>query len=87
VYLVPFADHGQTFELRGDLKTMPVAKVSEDAGVNLQWSADGQKVHWTLGSNYYSVELKNCFTFLEGSPDSIGEIKREVIDIDLNLEY
>jgi imidazolonepropionase-like amidohydrolase/Tol biopolymer transport system component len=86
VYLVPFADHGQTFELRGDLKTMPVAKVSEDAGVNLQWSADGQKVHWTLGSNYYSVELKNCFTFLEGSPDSIGEIKREVIDIDLNLE-
>lgn len=85
VYLVPFADHGQTFELSGDLKTMPITKVSEDAGVNLQWSADGQKVHWTLGSNYYSVELKNCFTFLEGSPDSIGEIKREIIDIDLNL--
>jgi imidazolonepropionase-like amidohydrolase/Tol biopolymer transport system component len=86
VYLVPFADHGKTFELSGNLKTMPIAKISEDAGINLQWSADGQKVHWTLGSKYYSVELKNCFTFLEGSPDSIGEIKRQVIDIDLMID-
>ena len=85
VYLVPFADHGQTFELSGDLKTMPIKKVSEDAGINLQWSADGQKVHWTLGSKYYSVELKNCFPFLEGSPDSISEIKRNVIDINLTI--
>ena len=86
VYLVPFADHGQPFELSGDLKTMPITKVSKDAGINLQWSGDGEKVHWTLGSNYYTVELKNCFTFLEGSPDSIGEIKRDVIDIGLTLK-
>lgn len=84
VYIVPFADHGQTFELSGELKTMPIARVSEDAGINLQWSADGQKVHWTLGSKYYTVELKNCFPFLESSPDS-ADIKRNVIDIDLIL--
>ncbi len=84
VYIVPFADHGQTFDLSGELKTMPIAKVSEDAGINLQWSADGQKVHWTLGSKYYTVELKNCFPFLESSPDS-ADIKRNVIDIDLIL--
>jgi imidazolonepropionase-like amidohydrolase len=86
VYVVPFADHGQTFELSGQLKTMPIAKVSDGAGINLQWSADGEKVHWTLGSKYSTVELKNCFTFLEGSPDSIGEIKKEVIDIELTLD-
>ncbi len=86
VYLVPFADHGHTFELSGEIKSMPVAKVSKDAGINLQWSADGEKVHWTLGSKYYTAEIKNCFTFLEGSPDSIAEIKTEIIDIDLTLE-
>lgn len=86
IYLVPFSDHGQTFELKGDLKSMPVAKVSDDAGINLHWSGDGQKVHWTLGSKYYSVDLNNCFTFLEGSPDSISEIKKEVIEIDLKLK-
>jgi len=86
VYVVPFADHGQTFELSGQLTSMPIAKVSDGAGINLQWSADGEKVHWTLGSAYSTVELKNCFTFLEGSPDSIGEIKKTVIDVALNLK-
>jgi len=86
VYLVPFANNGKTFELSGNLKTMPIARVSQDAGINLQWSADGEKLHWTLGSKYYSVELKNCFSFLAGSPDSIGEIKREVVDIDLIMD-
>ena len=86
VYLVPFSDNGKTFELSNDIKSMPSVKVSDKAGVNLQWSADGEKVHWTLGSNYYSVELKNCFTFLEESPDSIGEIKKEIVDIDLSLK-
>lgn len=86
VYIVPFADHGKTFELSGSLKTMPIAKVSDGAGINLQWSGDGEKVHWTLGSQYSTVELKNCFSFLEGAPDSIGDIKKEVIDIDLTLE-
>ncbi len=86
VYLIPFADHGHTFELSGDVKSMPVAKVSKDAGINLQWSADGQKIHWTLGSKYYTAEIKDCFTFLEGSPDSIAEIKTKIIDIDLTLD-
>ncbi len=86
IYVIPFADNGTTFELSGDLKTMPIAKVSKEAGTNLQWSSDSKKLHWTLGPKYYSTELKNCFTFLEGSPDSIGEIKKEIVDIDLTLE-
>ena len=85
VYVVPFADNGQSFELSGDLKSMPIARISDHSGINLEWSADGQKVLWTMGSRYYSVDLKNCFTFLEGSPDSIGEIKKEIIDIGLKL--
>ena len=86
VYVMPFADHGQTFELSGDGKAIPVMKVSANAGMNLQWAADGQQIHWSLGSKYYSVKLNNCFTFLEGSPDSIGEIKRDLTDINLVLK-
>jgi len=85
LYVIPFADHGKTFELSGSIKSMPIAKVSDDAGINLQWSENGQQLHWTLGSKYYSVQLKNCFTFLEGSPDSIGEISKEAIDIGLTI--
>ena len=86
VYLVPFADNGKTFELSGELKSMPIAKVSDGAGINLHWSGDGEKLHWTLGSKYHTAELKDCFTFLEGSPDSIGKIDKDEIEINLTLK-
>ncbi len=86
LYVIPFPHHGKTFELSADTRAMPIAKVSDKSGINLHWSGDGQKILWTMGPDYYSAELRNCFTFLEGSPDSIGEIKREVIDINLILK-
>ncbi len=86
VYIMPFAEIGQTFELSGSTKAVPVAKVDDEAGINLEWSADGQKLHWTLGNDYHTVNVKDCFTFLPGSPDSIGEIPKDIIDIKLTLE-
>jgi len=86
VYIMPFSDHGQTFELTGSTKALPVTKVAEEAGVNLQWSTDGQKLHWTLGNQYHSVDLKDCFTFLDGSPDSITDMSHEKTKIALELE-
>lgn len=85
VYVMPFADNGQTFELSGSTKAVPIVKVSEHSGINLEWSGDGKKLQWTIGNDYHSVELKNCFPFLEGAPDSIGEIKSDVTEIGLLL--
>lgn len=86
VYVMPFADHGKVFELSGTQSAVPMTKVSDDAGINLQWSGDGQKLNWTLGNQHYSVPLKEAFTFLEGSPDSIGKIEKTVTKIDLKLD-
>lgn len=86
VYIMPFSHYGQTFELKGDTKALPVTKVDDDAGINLQWSADGQALHWTLGNKYHTVNLKDCFTFLEGSPDSLAkDIPKETLEIKLDL--
>src|SRR5204862_7284069 len=44
----------------------------------LHWSANSQKVYWTLGDEYFSNDLKNRFKFVEGAPatlpavDSVG---------------
>jgi len=86
VYIIPFAQHGKSFELKAGLKALPIAKVSDDAGINLHWSNDGQKLQWSLGSDYYHVNVKDCFTFLEGSPDSVGTIPKTKIDIGLQLQ-
>ncbi|MFZ1610077.1 MAG: amidohydrolase family protein [Chitinophagales bacterium] len=86
IYILPFTDNGKTFEVSANQKAVPMVKVSDNSGINLQWSADGKKLHWTTGSTYQSVELKNCFTFLDGSPDSIGKIETDNIDIGLLLK-
>jgi imidazolonepropionase-like amidohydrolase/Tol biopolymer transport system component len=85
VYVMPFSDHGQVFELTGSTKSLPVTKVADDAGINLQWSADNQILHWTLGNKYHTVNVKDCFTFLEGSPDSVGVIPKTTVKINLEL--
>jgi len=86
IYIIPFPDHGNTLELSGKLETLPIAKVSNRSGINLQWSGDGQKLHWTTGKDYNTVEISNCFSFLENAPDSIGTIESKITDIGLELD-
>jgi imidazolonepropionase-like amidohydrolase/Tol biopolymer transport system component len=85
LYLMPFAETGKTFELSSGTKSYPVKKISEDAGISLQWTKDSKRVNWTLGNQYYGVDLKKVFTFVEGAADSITKIERDQMTIDLNL--
>jgi imidazolonepropionase-like amidohydrolase len=41
---------------------------------------------WTLGEEYFSNDIKDRFTFLEGSPEKTPEITTEGIKINLRLE-
>ena len=86
IFIVPFPNHGHSFELKASMKSMPIAKVSDKAGISLQWSSDSDKLHWTIGNDYCSVVVSECFDFLEGAPDSIGVIPNEVIEVGLQLQ-
>ncbi|HWY37133.1 MAG TPA: amidohydrolase, partial [Bacteroidia bacterium] len=78
VYIAAFPETGRTIDLNAKTKAVPVAQVARDAGINIHWSADGNKLHWTLGDEYFTNELKNRFAFLPGAPakllpmDSVG---------------
>ncbi|MFY0686791.1 MAG: PD40 domain-containing protein [Cyclobacteriaceae bacterium] len=85
VYVMPFSLFGQTFEISKDQKAFPMAKVSTDAGIDLQWTSEGESLSWMLGNSHHTVALKNAFTFLEGSPDSIGTIEKTIVDVNLTL--
>jgi len=86
VYIMPFSETGQTFDLSAKQKALPLAKVSDDAGLNLQWRQNSSALSWMMGEELYTVELQQAFDFLEGSPDSIGQIKMDTIAIELKLE-
>lgn len=85
VYVAPMPGTGQTLDLDASSKTVPLARLSADAGINLHWSADGQTVHYTLGERYFSVPLNDRFTFMPGALDSIPPVDTVGLALDLRL--
>ncbi|GJM63107.1 amidohydrolase family protein [Persicobacter diffluens] len=86
VYIAPFPKTGKPFELSADTKAVPVRQVAKEAGYNLHWTPDGQGLKWNLGNTVYETSLKDCFTFVEGAPDSLPEPVKSGSKIDLKVK-
>lgn len=83
LFVAPLVLNGQTIDLDDKSKAVPVSQLAKDAGINIHWSPNSQKIMWTLGGEYFSNELKNRFTFLTGSPEKVPEITLEGTKIGL----
>ena len=83
VYIAPMPKIGKTVDLDNKTKVVPISQVSKDAGINLHWSKDSKKIHWTLGEEYFTNELTQRFTFLKNSPDSIPPMTTKGIKMNL----
>lgn len=88
VYIAPMPQAGTGIDLSANTQAIPVTDVAEDAGINLHWSGDGEQLHWTLGQEYFSVELEEAFDFLNGnsSEDELPLDTNEGLDIGLEIE-
>ncbi|NUM80739.1 PD40 domain-containing protein, partial [bacterium] len=86
VYIAAMPQTGTTLEIDSGTKSFPVSQVSRDAGINIHWSADGNKLHWTLGDEYFTTELKDRFTFVEGAADTTLPMDTAGIRINLVLK-
>lgn len=80
VYIAPMPQVGSDIDLSANTRAIPVTHVAKDAGYNLHWSSDGQKLHWTLGEEYFTVGLSEAFDFLSG--DSSEELELPLGDSD-----
>jgi imidazolonepropionase-like amidohydrolase/Tol biopolymer transport system component len=87
VYIAPMPKTGKPLGLTAKTKAFPVAQVGRDAGINLHWSKDSKKVHWTLGNEYFTDELTERFLFLEGAVDSVPPMDSVGLKIKLELEH
>ncbi|MEM6318313.1 MAG: amidohydrolase family protein [Bacteroidota bacterium] len=85
VYVAPFPKTGKKVGLTSKTKAVPVAQVAKDAGINIHWSADSKKLHWTLGPEYFTDNLTERFKFLEGSLDSLPPMDSVGLQIDLKV--
>lgn len=85
VYIAPMPATGRTVGLSADTKAVPVAQVARDEGINLHWSRDSKRLHWTMGNEYFTDTLARRFLFLQGAGDSIPPLDTTGIRIDLRL--
>ena len=78
VYVAAMPLTGKTLEMDSKGDNVPVSQIARDAGINIHWSSDSRRIHWTLGDEYYTSEVKDRFKFIDGAPaavpplDSVG---------------
>jgi len=72
-YVAPLPQTGSSIELSKDSKAIPISKISQDVGSYLHWSGTGnaQALHWMVGKQYFSRELKDVFAYLPGAPKNL----------------
>jgi imidazolonepropionase-like amidohydrolase/Tol biopolymer transport system component len=85
VYVAAFPKTGKTIDIGSGTKDFPVKIVSKDAGISLHWSADNKQLHYTLGNQYYSINLDERFEFIANKPDSLFKVPEKGMDIGLEL--
>ena len=86
VYVAAFPKTGKTIDIGSSTKDFPVKVVSKDAGINLHWSADSKQLHYTLGSQYYNINLDERFDFIANKPDSLFKVPEKGIDVGLEVK-
>ncbi len=73
VYITPRPSTGHAIELSSKSKAIPLKRVTRDAGNFLHWSGDSRKLHWVIGAEYFTRDLRDTFAFLyetEGKGES-----------------
>ncbi|MDC8013212.1 amidohydrolase family protein [Tahibacter soli] len=70
-YVAPMPQTGGTVELSKDTTAIPVSKISADVGSYLHWGNDSASLHWMVGNQYYSRDLKDAFAFVPGAPATL----------------
>jgi imidazolonepropionase-like amidohydrolase/Tol biopolymer transport system component len=78
VYVVPMVLNGNTIDLSATTKALPITQLTRDAGIALHWSDKGNRLHWTLGDEYFTADVRERLQFGDGSgvkkgdPDTAG---------------
>jgi imidazolonepropionase-like amidohydrolase/Tol biopolymer transport system component len=81
VFVTPFPETGKAIEVGPKMSSLPVAKVSHDAGEYLHWSGDSGSLHWSLGPELFTRRLGESFAFVAGAPSKLPDPPEHGVDI------
>jgi imidazolonepropionase-like amidohydrolase/Tol biopolymer transport system component len=85
-YIMPLTQGGKTVVASKDSKALPVTKVSRDSGEYLHWSGDSKRLHWALGPELFTRELRESFSFMEGAPKKLPDVPEKGLNISFEAQ-
>ncbi|MBX3479210.1 MAG: PD40 domain-containing protein [Caulobacter sp.] len=86
-YIAPLVVTGKAVEIGPDTKSIPVTKVTRDAGEWLHWSGDSKRLWWSLGPELYSRDLKDAFAFVDGAPKDLPKAPEKGFQLGFSQTY
>lgn len=72
-YVTPFIETGRRVDIGPKSKSVPVTRVSKEAGEFLHFSGDSSRLYWANGPELFQRDLKDAFAFLPGAPEKLPE--------------
>jgi imidazolonepropionase-like amidohydrolase/Tol biopolymer transport system component len=86
-YVTPFVRTGKTVDLSPKTASIPLSRVTRDAGEYLHWSGDSSRLWWSMGPELYSRDLKDAFAFVDGAPKELPKAAEQGTDISFTQAY
>lgn len=86
-FVTPFVPTGRSLEIGPKADAAPLAKVARDAGDNLRWSGDAQRLHWSLGPQLFTRDLTESFAHLAGAPATLPAPEAAGIDLSFDVPF
>ena len=82
-YLMPFPRGGKAPVASPESKALPIARLSEEAGGALQWSADSRRVFWAQGGQLFNRTLAEATTKPSTPAKGVqlmGDVKASIVE-------
>lgn len=85
VFITPLITVGNALELGSGNRSLPLKKISKDAGTCMHWSANSKNLHYILGSKYFTKPLKIAFDNFQDLKDNLPVTDSATISLGLKL--
>lgn len=80
-FVTPMPAVGKTISIGPKMDSLPVKQLDVNAGEYLHWSGNSERVHFALGDQLFSRELKNAFSFIAGAPAELPKPSEDGVAI------
>jgi imidazolonepropionase-like amidohydrolase/Tol biopolymer transport system component len=80
-WITPFVHTGKPVSIGPRATAVPTARVTRDAGTYIHWSGDSTRLHWSLGPELFTRELRETFAFMEDAPEELPELPERGVNI------